>query len=313
MAHPLQTLTNHRELIATTFPRSVAKATIDAQYDIEDQEILHCTAYQGAILYFLGLQARWAVSYDRPDRFGRTPLHWAAEQGYRDVVFQLLAARASVDPISQDDATPIMLATSRGHADIVALLLRHRGGLSHRWRANSRRRSIERWRNTALVCAAAGGHVRVVQALLDARFNRGQRDGAGLTPAEISARLRHSTSEDATRLLVPRGDIGGKLVYDHVNLAKPDVLATSSLIKGGAFLDWPDRTGDIPLHRAMHFEHDLIASLLLREGADPNLRGHRGTSPLHVALARKSYLASRPKPTRTYYRPAINRHSTWRL
>ncbi|CAN0474669.1 unnamed protein product, partial [Scytosiphon promiscuus] len=216
------------------------------------------------------------------DRFGRTPLHWAAEEGYRDVVVHLLRSQARVDPCSQDDATPIMLAASRGHEDVVEVLLQYNAGVVDRWPGSYNRRGIEYWRSTALHCAAAGGHVKVVEALLDARFDKRQHDRAGLTPVEISARQRHSTSADTTRLLVPLGDVGGKLVYDYVNLANPEVYAVSSLIMGGAFLDWRDDTGDTPLHRAMYFEHNSITRMLLRAGANPNVRGRHGTYPLHI-------------------------------
>ncbi|CAN0527134.1 unnamed protein product, partial [Scytosiphon promiscuus] len=139
------------------------------------------------------------------------------------------------------------------------------------------------WRSTALHCAAAGGHVRVVEALLDAGLDRGQHDGAGLTPAEVSARQSHYTSAAITHLLLPTSDMGGKLLHDYVNMVMQDVAMVSGLLRGGAFLDWQDGTGDTPLHRAAHFHHATISRILLQAGADPNLRDHRGVSPLYIA------------------------------
>ncbi|CAM9237143.1 unnamed protein product, partial [Laminaria digitata] len=216
------------------------------------------------------------------DRFGRTSLHWAAEQGHRNVVLALLRAGACVDPRSQRKATPIMLAASRGHEEVVGLLLQYRAGESDCPPLNCHRHGIEHWRSTALHCAAAGGHVRVVEILLDAGFNRGQHDGAGLSPAEVSATKSHSTSAAITHLLLP-SDMGGKLVHDYVSMAMPDLAMVSGLIKGGAFLDWQDATGDTPLHRAAQFHHVTISKMLLRAGANPNLRDQHGASPLHVA------------------------------
>ena len=280
-AHPLRTLSNHRQLIAATFPRSVTAATTDAPSVVENDEILHCAASQGVMLSLVALPPGRGFTYDLPDRFGRTPLHWAAEQGHHNVVVQLLRENARVDPRSQDNATPIMLAASRGHVEVVGVLLRYCAGGYDRWPLNLRRRGD--WRSTALHCAAAGGHEEVVEALLDAGFDRGQHDEAGLTPVEVSARQWHSTSAVVTRLLLPRSDMGGKLVYDYVNLSTPDVAAVSGLVKGGAFLDWQDGTGDTPLHRALYFDHVRIASILLKAGANPNLRDRRGASPLHIA------------------------------
>ena len=281
-AHPLRTLSNHRKLIATIFPRAVTAAVTDGPSAIEDQEIIHCAASQGILLSLLALPAGRGFTYDMPDRFGRTPLHWAAEQGHCNVVLALLRAGVSVDPHSHRKATPIMLAASRGHVQVVGLLLQHRAGESDCRPLNRHRCGIEHWRSTALHCAAAAGHVRVIERLLDAGFDRGQHDGAGLTAAEVSARQSHSTSAAITHLLLPR-DMGGKLVHDYVNMTMEDVPMVSGLVKGGAFLDWQDASGDTPLHRAVYFKHIIISRILLQAGAKTNIRGHASASPLHVA------------------------------
>ena len=282
-AHPLQTILNHWKLVATIFPRSVTAETRDARaVGDEDQEMLHCAASQGMLSLVLELLADEKHSCDLADRFSRTPLHWAAEQGHRNVVLALLKAGACVDPRSQRRSTPIMLAASRGHVEVVRVLLNFRAGQSDCWSLNGHRRGIGHWRSTALHCAAAGGHVRVVEALLDAGFDRGQHDGAGLIPAEVSARQCHTTSPAITHLLLP-SDMGGKLVHDYVNMTIQDVAMISGLVKGGAFLDWQDGTGDTPLHKAVHFDHIIISRVLLQAGADPNIRDCNGASPLHIA------------------------------
>ncbi|CAM9540540.1 unnamed protein product, partial [Laminaria digitata] len=239
-------------------PRSVTAATTDAPSAIENQEILHCAASQGIVLSLSALPAGGGFSYDLRDRFGRTPLHWAAEQGHRNVVLALVRAGASVDPRSQRNATPIMLAASRGHDEVVRLLVRYRAGESDCQPMKRNHRNIEHWRTTAFHCAAAGGHVGVVELLLDAGFDRGQRDGKGVTPAEVSARTSHSTSPTVTNLLLP-SDKGAKMVYSY------------------------NRNGETPLRRAVHSQYVAISKVLLLAGADPDLRDRRGTSPLHVA------------------------------
>ena len=285
-ANRLRTLANHRKLVDTVFPRSISATRRDAAASVavEDEEsMFHSAASQGMLSSVRELLANEALTYDLPDRFGRTPLHWAAEQGHRNVVLALLRAGASVDPRSQRKDTPIMLAASGGHEKLVRVLLRYRGGESDRWPFNHRDRGIGHWRTTALHCAAAGGHVRVVEALLDAGFDKRQHDGAGLTPAEVSARQSHYTSAAITHLLLSSNDMGGRLVHDYVDMAMQDVATVSGLVKGGAFLDWQDGNGETPLHRAVHFHHATISRILLQAGADPNLRDHNGASPLHVA------------------------------
>ena len=282
--HMLQALVNHQKLVSTIFPRSRREEMADAPGVSSDdrEEMFHSAASQGMLCSVAALLADGRLSCDLPDRFGRTPLHWAAEQGHLDVVLALLRAGACVDPRSQCKATPIMLAASGGHVGIVGVLVHYRAGESDCWPFSRHRRGIDHWRSTALHYAAAGGHVAVVRHLLDAGFDRGQHDGAGLTPAEVSARESHPSSPTITHLLLP-SDGGGKLVYSYVSMMVEDVAIVSGLAKGGAFLDWQNGNGETPLHRAVHHNHVAILRVLLQAGADPNIRDRRGTSPLHIA------------------------------
>ena len=124
-------ITNHRKLIATIFQRAVTAAVTDGPSAIEDQEKIPRAASQGILLSLLALAAGRGFTYNLSDRFGRTPLHWAAEQGRCNVVLALLRAGACVDPRSQCISTPIILAASRGLAEVVGLLLQHRAGESN--------------------------------------------------------------------------------------------------------------------------------------------------------------------------------------
>src|SRR5205823_1628905 len=63
---------------------------------------------------------------------GNTPLHFAAAQGQVEAARVLLAAKA--DPDAQSDlrdgqVTPLSLASLRGHADMLRLLLKHGANL----------------------------------------------------------------------------------------------------------------------------------------------------------------------------------------
>ena len=56
-----------------------------------------------------------------------TPLHGAAQEGYKDMVELLLANKADVNARDGDGRTPLHLAVQNGHKDVVKLLRQHGG------------------------------------------------------------------------------------------------------------------------------------------------------------------------------------------
>jgi ankyrin repeat protein len=59
------------------------------------------------------------------DRSDRTPLHYAARWGHKDVVELLLAKDADVNVKDNQGQTPLSLAEEEAHKQIVELLLKH--------------------------------------------------------------------------------------------------------------------------------------------------------------------------------------------
>ncbi|CAM9819035.1 unnamed protein product, partial [Ectocarpus sp. 13 AM-2016] len=77
-------------------------------------EIIHCAASQGLAFAVQALLAEGHIACDEKDRFGKTPIHWAAEQGHVDTVLALMDAGALVDSRDHFKATPLMLAALGG-------------------------------------------------------------------------------------------------------------------------------------------------------------------------------------------------------
>jgi ankyrin repeat protein len=61
------------------------------------------------------------------DSVGRTPLYWAATKGHKDVVELLLANKAEVNAKSFEGLTPLHRAIAYGHKDVAELLRQHGG------------------------------------------------------------------------------------------------------------------------------------------------------------------------------------------
>lgn len=199
----------------------------------------------------------------------------------------LLSAGASVEPFhsEKNTATPLMLAAGAGREEVVRLLLVAGAGATNCHPNNGNHNTCLgccQWKTTALHHAAASGNESVVAILLDAGFDKGWHNEAGLIPAEVSAKRGSSSNPAVTFRLLPN-DRGARLIHSYVDMVAEDADIVEGLAKGNAFLDWQDELGNTPLHRAAHFQHAKIVRALLEHGADTELRNRRGGTPLHVA------------------------------
>lgn len=55
-------------------------------------------------------------------QLGRTPLHYAAQRGFRDIVILLVEAGSKATMADKEFTTPVDLAAKSGHSDIELLL-----------------------------------------------------------------------------------------------------------------------------------------------------------------------------------------------
>jgi ankyrin repeat protein/Mg2+ and Co2+ transporter CorA len=139
-----------------------------------------------------------SVAIDGPDgqdETQRSPLHWAASTGKRELCKMLLVrAGANVNAVESREKTALHLAIAHGRDDIVDLLINHG--------ANIMAKSDGSW--TPLHNACKQGTLKVVMLLL----NRGADVNAkllnGMTPLHIAAEAGHL---DVVNCLLERKDI----------------------------------------------------------------------------------------------------------
>ena len=156
-----------------------------------------------------------------------TPLHTAAEAGYKDCADVLLLHNATVNARGPDDATPLHLAALKGRASVTELLLRE--GADTEARMSSRQQ-------TPLWVACEMGHTRVVTRLLGANASVYATASDGSTPLHMACREGH---EQAVELL----------------------------IEAGGRVDEPDHEGARPMHYAIARQNTAIVQRLLDAGA----------------------------------------------
>ena len=222
------------------------------------------------------------VDPDSEDIDGRTPLSWAAEYGYEEVV-KLLLAKDDVDLDSRNDRfgrTPLSWAAENGHKEVVELLLAKHGVDPDSRDSDGR---------TPLLWAAQYGHKEVVKLLL-AKYgvNPDSKDSDGRTPLLWAVEYGY---EEVVKLLLTKDDVDLDSRDDRFGRTPLSWAAKNGckevvellLAKHGVDLDSrDDRFGRTPLLWAAEYGHEEVLKLLLaKDGVDPDSRDKRfGRTPL---------------------------------
>ena len=180
----------------------------------------------------------------------RNPLHRAASAGQINLVRQLLEANAY--PIDLPDSlgwTPLIIAASAGHCEVVAYLV-ERGANVQAVTANSQ---------SALHFACGKGHLEVVKLLVDNGCPLNTRDRFGYTPF---IRAVPANREAVVEYLLTSG-------------------------KHRIDLDGKDKLGNSALHIACEEENLRMVQLLLEAGADVKATNGEGRTPLEGVTSQK--------------------------
>lgn len=177
---------NSNSTVLTNLQRGNTAATFCTS---DVQLSFHERAGQGELSDEQVKAALAAKTIDLPDQNGFTALHWACYYGQVATVAQLLATRqVDVGRLAPDLVSPLLLAASGGHHEVVRLLLQHG--------ANARHSDIVG--NTPLMYAAAGNHPHTCNELLskdpdltatnehgDTAYSLAMENGANLSQAVL--------------------------------------------------------------------------------------------------------------------------------
>ena len=186
---------------------------------------------------------------------GRTALHVAAENGFKEVAQLLLDGGAKINLADDNGQTPLYLAIVNGHLGIIPLLLDKKLGINEK----------DSDGYTLLHYAALGGYPSVIQFFLDKGLDIQARNGFGQTPLHFAADRGNS---EAVQLLLGKGaDVNAQTN----RYATPLCLAVEGghqntarlLLDAGACIDALDGHGNTPFCWAFQNRHALRLIRLL--------------------------------------------------
>eukprot|EP00439_Symbiodinium_sp_Y106_P029637 s2535_g3.t1 len=236
---------------------------------------LGSAAYEAWIVKGITFSAGAAPGGTSAGSDGGTPLMMASGRGHIELVRLLLAAGAEKDPVNVDSGnTALMNASEHGRVDVVHLLLEARADVNVKDPCGCSG-------HTASILAAMQPHVKVLQLLLEAGADKNLADDNGCTALMAASFKGHV---EAVRLLLhvgARQDLADDSGMTALMLAAGGchVEVLRSLLEAGADLSLVDAAFIVALGRR-HFE---AFRLLLNAGANKDLADASGRTALMLA------------------------------
>ncbi|XP_050696672.1 transient receptor potential cation channel subfamily A member 1 homolog [Eriocheir sinensis] len=203
------------------------------------------------------------------DKYGQTPLHFAAMTGNLAAAEDLVTTcRADVEIEDSQQMTPLIVAATHGYLSLSSLLLHD---------AHANLRQADSSKQTALHRAAKGGHLEVVRLLLEGRDSMKQF-GVFLNAKDRKSKtaLYHACSNGHLEVARELLSAGAEVDADTTKLATPlhaaasvgNVEVMKALLEHKASLDTPDIYQRTPLMYAAAGNHASAIKLLVQRGAD---------------------------------------------
>lgn len=239
------------------------------------------------VVIIIGVVIYFIVSSDIfiPDLIPKKPKKTVrTEQKLIAKVEAIIKYGGNIDDVqNQKKHTLLHIAAGSGYAEAVKLLLDNNANINAR----------DLFNGTPLHRTIQNGHVEVVKILIKRGADIEARSTTGNTPLNFAISAESNRIEVMSLLLsagasvnVVVGFSGDTPLYSAIHAGHLD--AVELLIKHGADINVRNQVVGTPLHYAAYLARPKIAELLIRQGADVNARAKSGETPLDVALGKPS-------------------------
>jgi len=206
-----------------------------------------------------------------------TPLHYAAAQNHFDVVELLVEVGADIDKKNTQRATPMYFAALQGYTGIVEFLLEHGADVD----------ALDREEGTALHVAANSGNSNLVRLLIDKGANKNKKDINHRTAMHFACR---SGNREVIKYLLANGlkyddpDIFGKTPFYYVLEGKQKDVVELFYSRGIKNIDLTCNDGNTYLHAASAGGFVELTEFLIGEGLNVNVKNVYNSTPLMRAV-----------------------------
>ena len=250
-------------------------ANVDHQTNQNGYYALHFAAKNGQV-ETLRVLLKHGANPNIRNNSGETPLHLAMSKHNKELVTLLLSHGADPNLADNNGFTPLCCNTS-SH-EITDLLATKGANVDHQTNQNG---------YYALHFAAKNGQVETLRVLLKHGANPNIRNNSGETPLHL-AMSKHN--KELVTLLLSHGadpnlaDNNGftPLCCNTSSHEITDLLAT----KGANVDHQTNQNGYYALHFAAKNGQVETLRVLLKHGANPNIRNNSGETPLHLAMSK---------------------------